>query len=225
MNRTLSVLAILSSILLILNFSSCCGEGAPRAGTTRSVENDIESEMEVDLDNPIEVDLAILGARTVGNDDLADALTVVRGLRRADYEQKADAAKKKEDYRGAAENYNEALKWISADDKAQQPIRDKILKQMVVCYWNLADDDDNNLSYKEEAKYSNQAADAMIWAARYETNTDTKAEDYFRAACFKYDAGKKSEACNLLNKASTTTASFNLKDQFYRSNLHGYCKK
>ena len=207
LNKIISVTVTLVSIVLLLNFSGCCEDGGAPPGSTQSVENDVQTEMNVDMTNPIAVDMAILTAQKMGNSEVADALIEARSIKRADYQQKADDAKTSGDYEEAIKNYDQAIKYSDPGNANQKSNMNIIYSNLAVCNLRLSFRAQDDYKQDDILKYCNKVADSMISAARYRDQGDSKADAYMLAAEYKYKAEKKSEVCGLLTKAKASAVS------------------
>lgn len=212
------MLVFLCSLLVVFG-CSCCHEEA-----VQTLTQEIKKETKIDVDNAGDVVALIAGARAAGAipgvsaqdkadaKEKADALTVVRDIKRADYEQSGDEAFDSGKYEKAARDFEAASKYTdkgflekiadpdSAEDKAR---RSTVYFKLGRAYdrqaWALTSTTAPNMSKRSEL--FGKAADSFITAAESASDDREKASLYGTAALNTLNKGNKAEAGNLIDRA------------------------
>jgi hypothetical protein len=230
--QTLITFVLIICIIFLVNLCGCCeeGDGSTQAtGSTQSVESDVQTQMNEDINNTVSVDLDIFTQKTIGNKDEKDALTVLKALERADNEQKGDEALENGSYATAAGFYEKALKASDMTNRGQKPIISELYGKLCDCYGSLANEFslyvDGQLPPDEYKQfYFNKAGEAIFDAGTYEDNADKKAQCFWWAAGYKISAGRKDEACEYFNMAADSANDANLIEQIMMARLKAGCK-
>lgn len=211
-NRNFGALVFLCSLLAVLG-CSCCIDGGDGVKT---LTQEIKTETNVDVDDAGEVNGLILAATPTGNKDLINALGAVRGIKRADYEQKGDQAlNQQRNYDEALKNYELAAKYMdknffqrvvepdSSDDKI---VKSRIYSKLGECYQDRAffaqlkfvtEGDEQ----KQPWELYRKAANSYVIAAEAASGAKTKAYYYAQAANSQTCRHNRAEALRLMDIA------------------------
>jgi hypothetical protein len=230
--KSLKTFVFILSIILLVNLCACCeeGDGSTQAtGSTQSVESDVQTQMNEDITNTVSVDLDIFTQKTIGNKDEKDALTVLKGLERAENEQKGDEAWENGSYATAAGFYEKAIKASDMTNKGQRPIISELYGKLCDCYGSLANEFslyvDGQLPPDEYKQfYFNKAGEAIFKAGIYEDNPDKRAQCYWWAAGYKISAGWKDQACDYFDMAVKSANDANLIEKIMLARQKAGCK-
>ena len=169
-----------------------------------SINADIKDVFGINTDDPLQVGLAVLGAKALGSDEerqAAEMGSTLRDFRRADHEQKGDRLLLKKDYEGAAKEYREALTWTGSG-KQQDQKRESLENQLAVTLGDLAQGTaDKALAaarYRESAAHYGKVAALTDWEAY-------RAQTQLSQAYALRNAGDLGASCSVLRKAAPIT--------------------
>jgi len=149
----------------------------------------IETWWGIDVSNPAQVSLLIMGMKKVGNEEAFNGLTAYAHCRSELYQERGDKLFDKGDTAGAREEYERAIVWGTTNSPHRA--HDK-----ATVYYRIADtyreDAANDPSMFDDPLYRT-AGQNMLWAAKTEPDNIIKAY-YYRQAALNFAIGGDRES-------------------------------
>lgn len=167
------------------------------------VAADVKESYGVDVNSPTDVGLAAAGASTLGNEEVAGGLDVMRAARREDHTVKGNRCTDRGDWACAQSEYEEALRWAPTDSEAQ---RTKVVElHRDLGYTHIKEAEENTgrgrsdlarQGYRRAAQEYERAAQGLAETEAFSARAHRRA-----AADYYYRAGDRRSACAALDEA------------------------
>ena len=200
-----TLLLLCAIIFLLLGFTTCCVDGGSSSNqkAAKTVKEDVQGQMGVNVDDSREVDTMIVTKTKAGGDTAAKAFIPPKTIDAEAHMRQGDAFYDQGMYEEALKEYNkswhvlgEILQTASGKDT---PVLD-LCNKRARCEKKLMDEAKNDSDKREHARHI--AWDmGFIGQSIWQVDPNKAAWDYYWAAIYHHQARDKKGACYDINQS------------------------